>query len=375
MHFQEIIGHKEVGEKLRSTIQGGRISHAQLFSGPQGSGNLAMALAYVQYLFCEVKPEGDACGKCTSCLKNEKIIHPDVHFSFPFFAKNAKDTSDQYLDTFRSEVLENPYMNDFQWFNALGSESKQGIINVNESTEISRKLQFKSYEGGFKVALIWLPEHMHVSAANKLLKLLEEPPPKTVILLVTHSEEKIISTILSRTQIIKIPRLTEDEIKVGLIEKFEMEAELAQNYAAASDGDFLQAVNMAKLESGKHIHFERFREWMRLCFKKDVKGVTQWVQKLAATGRENQKHFLRYGLHLIRQVALLNYGSENLVSVDGEERVFLYRFAPFVHHQNLADFIAQFQLASDHLEFNANPRILFTDLSFQILVLLNRKMN
>lgn len=373
MLFKTVIGHQLIKEKLIGSIQQGRIGHAQLFLGAEGSGNLAMALAYLQYLFCHNPQEKDACGVCPSCLKAEKLVHPDIHFSFPFFAKNNKDFANNYVDTFREAVLNDPYLSAFSWFTTLGSESKQGLINVMESSEISRKLQLKSYEGGFKAALIWLPEYLNIQAANKLLKLLEEPPDHTVILLVTSKHEQLIPTLRSRTQLVKLPRLTNLEIKNGLIRKFEMEHELAENLAAISDGNFFIAQEQAKNLSDQNENFLLFREWMRFCFKKDIKGVSQWVQKIGAMGRERQKHFLAYALHLTRQCALLNYDSESLVTMGGEERVFMYKFAPFVTHINLQQYVENYNLAILHIERNANPRILFTDLSFQILVLLNQK--
>ena len=371
MLFRSVIGHQEIKDKLIKSIKNGRISHAQLFLGPEGSGNLAMALAYVQYLFCEDRKEDDSCGVCSSCLKISKLAHPDLHFSFPFIAKKKDDISNNYIDPFREAVLDNPYLNQINWYSQLGEEKKQGIINVAESAEISKKLSLKAYEGGYKVSLIWTSENLNISAANKLLKLLEEPPDKTVIILVANESERMLKTILSRTQLVKIPRLSNEEITNGLIDKFEMEHDLAENLAAMSDGNYFMARENALNVGSSNENFELFRDWMRLCFKKDIKGVTQWVQKVAVIGREKQKHFLTYGLHLIRQCAVLNYGAENLVNMGGDERVFMQKFSPFITHQNLKDYISAFDLAYQHIQRNANPRILFTDLSFEVLIMLN----
>ena len=242
---------------------------------------------------------------------------------------------------------------------------------VSKTGEISKKLAIKSYEGGYKVSLIWMPENFIIAAANKLLKILEEPPDNTVIILVAHEQEKMLKTILSRTQLVLVPRLSDLEIKQGLISKFEMEKDLAENLAAVSDGNYLMARESALNVQNINENFELFRDWMRLCFKKDIKGVTGWVQKIAIIGREKQKHFLNYGLHLVRQCAVLNYGAENLVNMGGDERVFMQKFAPFVTHNNLQQYIEAFNLAHQHIERNANPRILFTDLSFEVLIMLN----
>ena len=371
MLFRSVIGHQEIKDKLIKSVKNGRISHAQLFLGPEGSGNFAMTLAYVQYLFCEDRKENDSCGVCPSCLKNSKLVHPDVHFSFPFIAKKKEDISNNYINPFRDAALQDPYLNLIKWYDELGEEKKQGIINVYESAEISKKLSLKAYEGGYKVSLIWMPENLNIPAANKLLKTLEEPPEKTVIILVANESEKMLKTILSRTQLVKIPRLRNEEIANGLIDKFEMENDLAKNLAAMSDGNYLIARENALNVGSINENFEFFKDWMRLCFKKDIKGVTQWVQKIAVIGREKQKHFLTYGLHLIRQCAVLNYGAENLVNMGGDERVFMQKFSPFITHNNLQDYISAFNLAYQHIQRNANPKILFTDLSFQILIMLS----
>ena len=373
MLFRSVIGHQEIKDKLLKSVKNGRISHAQLFLGPEGSGNLPMALAYVQYLFCEDRNEGDSCGVCPSCLKNAKLIHPDVHFSFPFIAKKKEDISNNYMNEFRDVAFKDPYLNLIKWYTELGEDKKQGIINVYESAEISKKLSLKAYEGGYKVSLIWMPENLNIPAANKLLKILEEPPDKTIIILVANESEKMLKTILSRTQLVKIPRLSNEEIKSGLIEKFEMEHNLAENLAAMSDGNYLIARENALNVGSSNENFELFRDWMRLCFKKDIKGVTKWVQNIATIGREKQKHFLTYGLHLIRQCAVLNYGAENLVNMGGDERVFMQKFSPFITHKNLQNYITAFNLAYQHIQRNANPRILFTDLSFEVLIMLNSK--
>jgi DNA polymerase-3 subunit delta' len=371
MLFRSVIGHQDIKNKLIQSVKNGRISHAQLFLGPEGSGNFSLALAYIQYLFCENRQDDDSCGVCVSCLKNAKMVHPDVHFSFPFIANGSKDFSNNYISPYREAVLADSYLNLIKWYAKLGEEKKQGIINVAESAEISRKLSLKAYEGGYKVSLIWMPENFMIPAANKLLKLLEEPPDNTVIILVAQEQEKLLKTIRSRTQLVLIPRLNDDELTQGLIDKFEMEHDLAENLAAMSDGNYFMARESALNTQRVNENFELFRDWMRLCFKKDIKGVTGWVQKIATIGREKQKHFLNYGLHLIRQCAVLNYGAESLVNIGGDERVFMQKFSPFVTHKNLQQYIEAFNLAYLHIQRNANPRILFTDLSFEVLIMLN----
>lgn len=371
MLFKEVIGHKEVKESLIRSINEGRISHAQLFLGSEGSGNLAMALAYVQYIYCENKLESDSCGICASCRKIESLIHPDLHFSFPFI-KAGKDgeTSDNFINHFREAIIGNPYINLLNWYDYLGNQDKQGIISVKESAQIIKKLSLKSFEGGYKTYILWMPEKLNASAANKLLKTIEEPPEKTIIILVANDSEQIIPTILSRTQLVKLAPLKDEEVAEGLIEEFETEHQLAANLASMSEGNYFLARSLALKAGENNENFVFFRDWMRLCFKKDIKGVSTWVDDMSRIGRARQKDFLKYSLHLIRQCSLSNYGVEDLVTLKGDERVFMQKFALFVNHTNLEEYIYLFEEARKHIDRNANARILFTDLSYRVLMFL-----
>jgi len=370
MLFRSIVGHSEIKKKLIQSVKNGRVSHAQLFLGPEGSGNLALALAYIQFIFCENPGETDSCGVCPSCIKNEHLAHPDIHFTFPVVKIEKRVTCDEFLEEFRSSVIKDPYLSVFRWYEELGINNQQGSISIVESAAISRKLALKSYEGGVKVSLIWMAELINPSAANKLLKTLEEPPDNSILILVANDTDRIIKTILSRTQLIKIPRLNNDEIAEGLIDKFEMERLLAENLASVSEGNYFRAREHALNVGMTNVNFELFREWMRLCFKKDIKEVSHWVTDISKIGREKQKQFLIYGLHIFRQCAVLNYGAEELVTMRGDERVFMQKFAPFITHKNLQGYIDAFNLAFQHISRNANPKILFTDLSFQVLIFL-----
>lgn len=371
MQFKEVIGHDEIKTSLIHTVNEGRISHAQLFLGPEGSGNLAMALAYIQFVYCENKGAEDSCGTCSSCKKIEHLTHPDLHFSFPFI-KVGKDgeTSDDYIKKFREAVIKNPFINLLNWYDYLGNQDKQGIISVKESVSIIKKLSLKSFEGGYKTYIIWMPEKLNTAAASKLLKTIEEPPEKTIILLVANDSEQILPTILSRTQLVKLAPLRDDEVSDGLIKEFEMEKQLAGNLAAMAEGNYFKARSLALHAGESNENFIVFRDWMRLCFKKDIKGVSSWVDSVSKIGRSKQKDFLKYALHLIRQCAMLNYGVDDLLTIKGEERVFMQKFAPFVNNENLEDYIALFNEARNHIDRNANARILFTDLSYRLLMIL-----
>jgi DNA polymerase-3 subunit delta' len=376
MLFKEVIGHKELKKSLIQSVNDGRISHAQLFLGGEGSGNLAMALAYIQYIYCENRGLEDSCGECSSCKKIRHLAHPDLHFSFPIIkAGKEGETADAFIKEFREALIDNPYINLLSWYEYLGNQNKQGIISVAESNHIIKKLSLKSFEGGFKSYLIWMPEKLNSPAANKLLKTIEEPPDKTLIILVANDSEQIISTILSRTQLVKLSRLEDEEVAAGLIEEFETEHQLAANLASMSEGNYFQARSLALQAGESNENFIFFRDWMRLCFKKDIKGVNGWVDEISKTGRSRQKDFLKYALHLIRQCALNNYNIDDLVTLKGDERVFMQNFAPFVNHLNLEEYINLFTDARAHIDRNANAKILFTDLSYQTLVLLKAANN
>ncbi len=370
MLFKEVIGQEEVKDKLRQSVNDGRISHAQLFLGTEGSGNLAMALAYIQFIYCENKQEDDSCGSCASCRKIEHLTHPDLHFSFPFIKSGDNDSADNYIASYREAILENPYINLLAWYEHLGHQDKQGIIPVNESNQIIKKLSLKSFEGGYKTYLIWMPERLHGSAANKLLKTMEEPPDKTIIILVANDSEQLLPTILSRTQLVKLSRLKDEDVSFGLIKEFETERHLAANLASMTEGNYFLARSLALSAGENNSNFLHFRDWMRYCFKKDIKGVSSWVDDISKIGRAHQKDFLKYAIHLIRQCAMNNYGAEDLVTIKGDERVFMQKFAPFVNHLNLQDYITLFNDARNHIDRNANAKILFTDLSYQVLILL-----
>ena len=375
MLFSEILGQEHIKNHLTKSADFGRIPHAQLFVGPEGSGTLPMAIAYAQYLLCK-NTDGENENGIEACnLKFKTLSHPDLHFAFPV-ATNDKIKSHPVSSNFLEEWLQlidnQPYGNLFDWYRILGIDNKQGQIGVDEAQDIVKSLSLKAYEGGYKVMIIWMAEKMNMQAANKLLKTIEEPPEKTIIILVTNDSEQIISTILSRTQLVKLGRLQDEEISDALVKNYEMERELADNIAAMTEGDFLQAKQLALHSGEENENFVHFRDWMRLCFKKDIAGVSQWVDKTAKLGRVRQKDYLKYALHMIRQCALFNYGVSDLVKISGDERVFMQKFAPFIDHINLQDYIDLFTDARRHIDRNANAKILFTDLSYQVLVHLKK---
>lgn len=380
MRFSEIIGHEKLKKRLVQSAVNDRIAHAQLFSGPEGSGHLALALAYVQFLSCENILEEDSCDNCPSCIKCKKLIHPDLHFSFPTSPlKDRKAKSDDFMSDWREAVLQNPYMSLFDWYEFIGIENKQGYMSVDESSDILRKLSLKTYEGKFKVMVIWMAEKMRVDASNKLLKMIEEPPDNTIFILVTENRDQVLSTILSRTQLVKINRFEDSEIISVLKSKNHLDQRYAQRIAHISEGNMNAALSMAKSESDSLEMEKEFMNWMRLCFsllrkpEKDSETfskLNEWIDTVAKSGRERQKIFLQYGLEVARQCLLNNYVGAELTRINEEVLPGFQKFSPFINANNAERFEDELSKACFHIERNANPRILFLDLSFKINALL-----
>lgn len=376
MQFKNIIGHAEVKKRLINSVKEGRISHAQLFLGEEGSGNLPMAIAYAQYIACENKGENDSCGECSSCIKYQKLAHPDLHFVFPVATNKEvkKDpVSANYIGEWRNLNLEKgSYISLAQLQDKLETENKQLLISKNESAEILKALSLKTYEGEYKVMVIWYPEKFNNASANKLLKIIEEPPAKTLFLLVAHDAEQIIKTILSRTQLVKVGRIKEQELQNELESKFGLEPTTAHNIAQISDGNYIKAKQLIAHSDAEESYHKLFTTLMRSAFKGNVPGLIVWTEEIAKNsfGREKQKQFLKYGLHLFRESLITNYGDNSLNRVAQTEAKFLQNFAPYVHGANCIAIIELFNDAVYHIERNANPKILFLDVALKLTKLL-----
>ncbi|MCC7301764.1 MAG: hypothetical protein IT233_03890 [Bacteroidia bacterium] len=371
MRFRDVTGQEELKQILRRSAGSERIAHAQLFQGPEGSGMLPLALAFASYLLCERPDVNDSCGECASCRMTSKLAHPDLHLSFPFSVKKEFPDCDALLREFRDAVLAQPYMAYHDWMELLDGENKQGIIPVKESENILRKLSLKSFAGRYKIQVIWLPEKMNTQAANKLLKLLEEPPESTLFLLVTEHEEQLLRTIVSRTQSIKGDRLPDEEVKNYLLTRTSLSEKEAENISRLAAGNLRDALFIASEgNAGEDNPFARFRDWMRLCYKGDVPGIQKWVLRGSEFSRESLKGFLVYSLHMIRESLVLNYGDEKLVHLSGEEMDFLRKFSAFIHKGNCRKMMEDLNEAAVQLEWNANAKILLTDLSLRLRDLL-----
>lgn len=373
MLLNEIVGQQEVKSRLLKMVNENRLPHALLFTGYEGSGNLATAVAFAQYLFCSNKKGNDSCGECPSCLKTSKLVHPDLHFVFPIAKSKHVKSSIDLIKEFREAFLENPYLSLNDWFDGISAENKQPIIPVEESGNIIRELSYTSYEGLYKVMVIWQPEKMNIEAANKLLKVLEEPPEQTIFILACNHPDQLLSTIISRVQQIPFLRLQENEIKEALIKKYGVANENASQAAFLCDGNFNEAQKMLT-QSDEHLSLlQHFTAFMRIALKFDCDKALHWIDENAATGREKQKQFLQYALEIFRDCLMYNFGSRDLVRLSGNERQFLEKFAPYVTQRNYEKLVEEFNSNCYYVERNANPKILFMDLLLKTNELMNKR--
>ncbi|MFO7574730.1 MAG: DNA polymerase III subunit delta [Bacteroidales bacterium] len=374
MFFRDIPGQNEIAERLRKSVSDQRVSHAQLFAGNEGCGNFAIALAYAQYISCQSRTEKDSCGQCPSCNKYEKLIHPDLHFVFPIFRtkKFSDPVCDNYLPDWRSFVTASPFFNLNGWLNAIDVENAQAIIYAAEASEILRKLSLKTFEAEYKIMIIWLPEKMHQTAANKLLKLIEEPPDKTLFLLVSEEPDRILPTILSRCQMIRFRGVSSSDLAGYLADKYSLQPARANEIAYVSNGNMVRATAIAKNADQSNSDLESFRVLMRHAWKRDIAALSEWSENMAATGREAQKSFLSYCLTLIRGNYIMNRnnGDTALTFMTGDESGFSEKFFPFVNERNINSLYEEFNTAHYHIGSNGNPKIIFLDLALQILKLI-----
>ncbi len=378
MMFSEIIGLQHLKAHLKSTADRGRIPHAQLFVGPDGRGTLKMAMAYAQYLLCMQKKTEAERASCAQ--KVQKLLHPDLHFVYPTAPNKrikSKPTALDFTPEWRNFISEQPYPDKFQWYKALGIDNKQGQISIGDAKNIAQLLSLKSFEKGFKIMIIWHAETLNISAANHLLKLIEEPPSETVFLLITDKEERVMETIRSRCQKLSFPPIGEESMVKALIEQYHCGHEEAQKYAVQAEGDFSKAL---QLLSETDQQFEKwFIDWVRAAFsaaghKESILKLLSWAEEITKTNRETQKRFLGYCLDFMRQALLQNYKADTLVYAQPTHLNFkLENFAPFIHGQNIIPITNELEIALYHIERNGNAKLIFTDLSIKLTRLLHKK--
>jgi len=374
--FEDVLGHEHLKSHLKTSTDNGRISHAQLFVGKEGSGTLPMAIAYAQYILASSSENPEI-----SDLKCEKLQHPDLHFAFPVTTNErikSKPVCNDFLEEWREFIAKNPYGNLFEWYQHTGVENKQGQIGVHEAEEIVKKLKLKSYEGGYKIMIIWMAEKMNISAANKLLKLIEEPPEKTVFLLVAEDDEQIISTIKSRCQLLQFSMLSEANIANGLVKLEGTDLPIAEHIASQANGSFNKALHLLHNDNADEQFEEWFVTWVRAAFKAKgnatvIQDLIGWSDTISKSGRETQKRFLKYCLQFFRQALLLNYNANSLVYLQPKTNFQLEKFAPFIHSDNIIDINTELNDAIYHIERNGNAKIVLLDLSIKLTRLLHSK--
>ncbi|WP_417291533.1 ATP-binding protein [Corallibacter sp.] len=382
MLFEDVLGQEHIKNHLTQSVENGRIPHAQLFVGPEGSGTLPMAIAYAQYILCGNKGGENSNGNEACNLKFKNYSHPDLHFAFPVATNDRikkHPVSSLFLEEWRELLKEQPYGNLFDWYRKLGVENKQGQIGVDEAQEVVKSLALKSYEGGYKVMLIWMAEKMNTSAANKLLKLIEEPPNKTIFILIAEDEEQIINTIRSRCQVLHFPPLAENIIKNAIVKNYDLQETEAIKIAHQANGNYNKACDLVFHDS-EDTQFESwFIFWIRSAFKAKgnkaaIHDLISWSEDIAKTGRETQKQFLQFCLSFFRQALLTNYNAQSLVYIETKTEGFdIRKFAPFVHGNNILEISNELQDALYHIERNGNSKIILTDLSIKLTRLLHKK--
>ena len=383
MLFKDILGQDHIKNYLITTANAGRIPHAQLFIGPEGSGTLPIAMAYAQYILCNNSDGENTTGNSACNLKFEHISHPDMHFVYPITStdevKGDSVVSTNFLDQWRGFVKENPYGSLFDWYKKLEIPKKQGIISVKESAAINKNLSLKAYEGGYKVMIIWMADKMRTDAANKLLKLLEEPPEKTIFILISESIDDLLQTIISRCQVVDFLALPEQVITDALIATHKVEANLAKKIAHQCEGNYNKALHLLHKDDDDSVFEEWFINWVRAAFKAKgnasvIADLISWSTTIAKEGRETQKNFLQFCIQFFRQALLLNYKATDLVYLEPNfENFKLEKFAPFVHGNNIADIFKELEDAMYHIERNGNSNIILTDLSIKLTRLLHKK--
>lgn len=373
MKFADVIGLDNVKQRLIKTVRDSRVSHAQLFMGPEGTGKLPMALAYAQFINCTDKQENDSCGLCPSCIKYEKLIHPDLHFIYPTATKKGLDkpTSKDFVKQWRELLIDQKaYTNLPAWYEKIGIERKQGIINSRDCNDIIKTLSYKSYEANYKVMIIWMVEKLYHAAAPKILKILEEPPEKTLFILVSDHPDQIIKTILSRTQLVKFPFIEKESLTGALLAEGYDQSKIS-DVLKISRGSYIEAKHILDQADESDINTNWFIKWMRLCFSGQVVDTLDFVGELSKQTRDNQKAFLNYTLRMIRESMLLNNESNDLVRLNKSEADFIVgvgakRFYPFIKPKNVFTITEELEKSIYHIERNANPNILFFDLSLKI---------
>lgn len=388
MDWKEVIGQQEMQQRLMQLVQEERVPHALLFCGPAGAGKMALALAFASQLLSGEKAsvaEDDGfmmAAEDPRVTKNKAMLrewtHPDLHFTFPTIklpsmGSDHQPVSNDFVKQWIALLKEGPYFSIEQWMTTMGAANQQAIITGAESDELSRKLALKSSQGGYKVSIIWLPERMNLTSANKLLKLLEEPPQQTVFILVSEHPEQLLETILSRTQRIDMKRIDEASIEKALIDKRGIEPDAAHRIARIANGSWLQALDALNTGNENRDFLDMFIMLMRLAYGRKVKDLKKWSENIAGYGREKQRRMLSYFMHLVRENFMYNFRQPELNYMTQEEEDFAKNFARFIHEGNVIEINELMALAYRDIGQNANAKVVFYDLALKMIVLILKK--
>jgi DNA polymerase-3 subunit delta' len=377
VYFHQVAGHTSIKERLIQSVRDNRVSHAQLFIGPEGSGNLALALAYAQYVNCQAPGPHDACGECPSCHKYDKLGHPDLTFIFPVARTedvDSKPKSSDFMKEWRSVILDKKgYLALNEWYQAIGIEKKQGLISVHDASEILKALSYKSYDAHYQTVLIWLPEKMNTQAANKILKILEEPPEGSLFLLVSENLEPILPTVLSRTQIIRVPRISDADLQTALEKHTEADAGKIREAVRFAEGSYIAARNLLQDSEQESDLSGTFRDWMLACYfytPGQAKGekfqdVLKISTELGQMIRERQKYFLLHSLNIIRETFIMHQNLPDNESNNKQGQDFIAKFRNFLPPDRAIGMASELDKAIYHIERNAHGGILFLDLSLK----------
>ncbi|WAC10425.1 DNA polymerase III subunit [Dyadobacter pollutisoli] len=372
MLFKDIPGLEDIKSTLRRSVQNSHLAHAQLFDYPTGGGGLAMALAFSTYINCENRNELDACGVCASCAKMSKLVHPDFHFIFPIATSKKIDgkTSEAFLPLWRSFLIESPYRVLPEWLDHISAENKQGNISVEEARGILRKLSVKAYEGEYKILLIWKPDIMNAASSNAILKILEEPPEKTLFLLVSDQSDKLLTTIISRTQRITVPAFSDQEVR-SYLKQHDVTETAANQIAYLCDGNLSEALKLVQETEDDRSAW--FAAWMRSCYKFDISHLVKLADGYDVMNKEKQKGMLEYSLKLFRDMLVWSHGAGELLRVPQEELTFVQNFSKTVNFESLEKMIEEVNVAYYHIERNVRAKMVFLDLSLTVAQFFQRR--
>ncbi|MBO0940022.1 DNA polymerase III subunit delta [Fibrella sp. HMF5335] len=385
MLFSDIVGHDDTKQTLVRAVQTNHLAHALLFDGRAGSANLALALALATYVNCETRsgsgdegglfgataaaleaPLSDGCGRCSSCMKMSRLVHPDLHMVYPVAnLGKGKNTSEAVLPEWRKFLIDNPYRTLSDWLDATGGENKQGNIAAEEARNILQKLSLKAYEGAYKIMLIWLPELMNVASANALLKVLEEPPERTLFLLVTNQPDKLLVTILSRAQRVAVRNFTDTEVATHLRQTLNLDETRARRLAYLTDGNLAQALKMGQTKSDDTVGDQHawFADWMRACYRQDLNWLVKQADQFDALPKDRQKGLFDYSLRLCRDLFLFQQGATQLLRLPDDELKFVQNFGKILRPDLIDRMVGDLNEAAYHIERNARPKMVLLDLS------------